>query len=67
MVKIVKKIIGLALIAFICIMVLHPAITAGVTLYIICKAAELLLFWGLANLVSKLLFGQSIKQFLFED
>lgn len=67
MIRIIKKLIGLLLIGACCFIVLHPAITAGVTIYIVIKAIEILLLWGLANLISKLLFGVSIKDFLFDD
>lgn len=65
--SIIKKIIGLILIGICCVIVLHPAITAGITIYVIVKAVEILLLWGLANLISKLLFGMSIREFLFDD
>lgn len=65
--KIFKKIVGLALIALCCVLVLHPAITCGITLYILLKAVELLLYWGLASLICRLLFGKSLRKWLFEE
>jgi hypothetical protein len=65
--KVLKKIIGCIIIIGLCILVIHPAITAGVTLFVIIKAGEVVMYWILANLISKLIFGKSLRKWLFED
>ena len=62
-----KKIIGIVLIVICVILVLHPGFTAGLALWAIVKFGEVFVYYTLANLSCKLLFGKSLRKWLTEE
>ena len=63
----IKKIVGIVLIVICVILILHPGFTAGLALWAIVKFGEVFVYYTLANLSCKLLFGKSLRKWLSEE
>ena len=65
--RIIKKIIGFLIVALLTVIVCCPTVTAGIAVIIIIKGADVGVLWLVANIISRIIFGKSLRKFLFDD